>query len=99
MAMAVRQQTNHRRGRNYRSIELIEAAENGFTPRSQSWEYFRRADPHKLFAVDGTSFAIMKRARIWLAYAFTALPSSASGWWRSSCESQFDGRFKNAANR
>jgi predicted nucleic acid-binding protein len=30
----------------------------------QSWEYFRRADLHKLSAVDATSFAIMKRARI-----------------------------------
>jgi predicted nucleic acid-binding protein len=36
----------------------------------QSWEYFRRTDLHKLSAVDATSFAIMKRARIQLAYAF-----------------------------
>ncbi|TXL78828.1 PIN domain-containing protein [Vineibacter terrae] len=36
----------------------------------QSWDYFRRADLHKLSAVDATSFAIMKRARIRLAYAF-----------------------------
>jgi hypothetical protein len=36
----------------------------------QSWEYFQRADLHKLSAVDATSFAIMKRARIRLAYAF-----------------------------
>jgi len=36
----------------------------------QSWEYFRRADLHKLSAVDATSFAIMKRARIRLAFAF-----------------------------
>jgi predicted nucleic acid-binding protein len=36
----------------------------------QSWEYFRRADLHKLSAVDATSFVIMKRARIQLAYAF-----------------------------
>jgi len=36
----------------------------------QSWEYFRRADLHKLSAVDATSFAIMRRARIRLAYAF-----------------------------
>jgi len=35
----------------------------------QSWEYFRRA-LHKLSAVDATSFAIMKRARIRLAYTF-----------------------------
>jgi len=36
----------------------------------QSWDYFRRADLHKLSAVDATSFAIMKRARIRIAYAF-----------------------------
>jgi uncharacterized protein len=36
----------------------------------QAWEYFRRADLHKLSAVDATSFAIMKRERIRLAYAF-----------------------------
>ena len=36
----------------------------------QSWEYFRRTDLHKLSAVDATSFAIMKRARIRLAFAF-----------------------------
>jgi predicted nucleic acid-binding protein len=36
----------------------------------QSWEYFRRTDLHKLSAVDATSFVIMKRARIRLAYAF-----------------------------
>jgi predicted nucleic acid-binding protein len=35
-----------------------------------SWEYFRRADLHKLSAVDATSFAIMKRGRIRLAYTF-----------------------------
>lgn len=36
----------------------------------QSWEYFRRADFHKLSAVDATSFVIMKRARIHRAYTF-----------------------------
>jgi uncharacterized protein len=36
----------------------------------ESWDYFRRADLHKLSAVDATSFVIMKRARIRLAYAF-----------------------------
>lgn len=36
----------------------------------QSWEYFRRKDLHKLSAVDATSFIIMKRARIRLAFAF-----------------------------
>jgi uncharacterized protein len=36
----------------------------------QSWEYFRRADLHKLSAVDATSFVIMKRAQIRVAYTF-----------------------------
>ena len=36
----------------------------------QSWEYFRRSDLHKLSAVDATSFVIMKRARIRVAFAF-----------------------------
>jgi len=35
-----------------------------------SWEYFRRADLHKLSAVDATSFVVMKRARIRVAYTF-----------------------------
>ncbi len=37
---------------------------------AQCWEYFRRSDLHKLSAVDATSFTIMKRARIRLAFAF-----------------------------
>jgi len=36
----------------------------------QSWEYFRRTDLHKLSAVDATSFTIMKRASIRLAFTF-----------------------------
>ena len=36
----------------------------------QSWEYFRRTDLRKLSAVDATSFTIMKRARIRLAFTF-----------------------------
>jgi predicted nucleic acid-binding protein len=36
----------------------------------QSWEYFRRADLHKLSAVDATSFTLMKRVRIRLAFTF-----------------------------
>ena len=36
----------------------------------QSWDYFRRSGLHKLSAVDATSFAIMKRARIRVAYTF-----------------------------
>ena len=36
----------------------------------QSWGFFRRADLHKLSAVDANSFAIMRRARIRVAYTF-----------------------------
>ena len=36
----------------------------------QSWEFFRRTDLHQLSAVDATSFAIMRRARIRLAFTF-----------------------------
>jgi len=35
-----------------------------------SWDYFRRQDLHKLSAVDASSFAIMRRLRIRLAYTF-----------------------------
>jgi len=37
---------------------------------ARCWEYFRRTDLHKLSAVDATSFVIMKRARIRVAFAF-----------------------------
>ena len=36
----------------------------------QCWEYFRRGDLHKLSAVDATSFVIMRRTRIRLAFTF-----------------------------
>jgi predicted nucleic acid-binding protein len=36
----------------------------------QAWQYFRRPVLHKLSAVDATSFAIMKRAGIRVAFAF-----------------------------
>lgn len=36
----------------------------------ESWGYFRLKNLHKLSAVDATSFAIMKRARIRLAFSF-----------------------------
>ena len=36
----------------------------------QSWEYFRRADLHKLSAVDAPSFSIMSRAKIRVAFTF-----------------------------
>jgi uncharacterized protein len=42
----------------------------GLRDLEQSWAYFRRADLYKLSAVDATSFVIMRRARIRLAYTF-----------------------------
>ncbi len=36
----------------------------------RSWEYFSRRDLHKLSAVDATSFTIMRREGIRLAFAF-----------------------------
>ena len=36
----------------------------------QSWEYFRRTNLHKLSTVDATSFAVMKRARVRIAFTF-----------------------------
>jgi len=36
----------------------------------QAWEFFGRPDLHKLSLVDATSFVIMRRARIGLAYTF-----------------------------
>jgi predicted nucleic acid-binding protein len=36
----------------------------------QAWHYFRRPSLHKLSAVDATSFAIMKRVGIRVAFAF-----------------------------
>jgi predicted nucleic acid-binding protein len=35
-----------------------------------AWGYFLRADFHKLSVVDATSFVVMKRLRIRLAYSF-----------------------------
>ena len=40
------------------------------TDLRESWEYFRRSDLHELSAVDATSFVIMKRRKIRLAFAF-----------------------------
>lgn len=36
----------------------------------QAWTYFRGRQYHKLSAVDATSFAIMTRSRLRIAYAF-----------------------------
>ena len=44
----------------------------------QSWAYFQRADLRRLSAVDATSFAIMKRARIRIA-CYVRSPLCSSG--------------------
>ena len=50
-----------------KDVQLLECSLDDLR---RSWTYFFRRDLHKLSAVDATSFAIMKRARIRLAYAF-----------------------------
>jgi predicted nucleic acid-binding protein len=42
----------------------------GLRDLEKSWEYFQRSDLHKLSAVDATSFVIMKRERIRVAFSF-----------------------------
>ena len=36
----------------------------------QAWKYFARTNFHKLSAVDATSFVLMRRARVAVAFAF-----------------------------
>ncbi|HET6629913.1 MAG TPA: PIN domain-containing protein [Woeseiaceae bacterium] len=50
--------------------ETVEILTCELADLSKSWEYFKRSDLHKLSAVDATSFTIMKRARIRLAFTF-----------------------------
>jgi uncharacterized protein len=40
------------------------------TDLDEAWSYFQRTDFHKLSVVDATSFVIMKRTGIGLAFAF-----------------------------
>jgi predicted nucleic acid-binding protein len=42
----------------------------GLRDLEESWDHFQRGAFHKLSAVDATSFVIMKRMRIRLAYTF-----------------------------
>jgi predicted nucleic acid-binding protein len=42
----------------------------GLKDLERAWEYFKRTDLHKLSAVDATSFAIMERAKIRIAFTF-----------------------------
>jgi len=49
------------------SLETLECTARDL---ARCWPYFERKDLHKLSAIDATSFAIMKRRRIGLAFAF-----------------------------
>ena len=51
-------------------VESIRIAPCTNKDLDQSWSYFERNDLHKLSAVDATSFAIMKRLKLHLAFAF-----------------------------
>src|SRR4051812_38419387 len=51
----------------------------GSSSLESAWGYFRRSDLHKLSAVDATSFAIMRQARIRIAYTFDHFAVSDSG--------------------
>jgi predicted nucleic acid-binding protein len=51
----------------HRTVKILPCNLNDL---EQSWEYFKRMDLHKLSAVDATSFAIMTRAKIRLAFTF-----------------------------
>ena len=37
---------------------------------NQAWKYFARTDLHKLSAVDATSFVLMSRAAVRVAFTF-----------------------------
>jgi uncharacterized protein len=50
-----------------RRVVLLECKRNDL---QKAWEYFARKDLHKLSAVDATSFVLMKREKIRLAFSF-----------------------------
>ena len=52
------------------SLKGLSLLECGLADLRISWTYFMRRDLHKLSAVDATSFAIMKRKKIKVAFAF-----------------------------
>jgi predicted nucleic acid-binding protein len=51
-----------------RTQVTVLACENG--DMEEAWAYFRRLDFHRLSLADATSFVIMKRMRIGLAFTF-----------------------------
>ena len=53
-----------------RSIARLKLLECRLTDLDRAWEYFKRRNLHKLSAVDATSFVLMVRAEIRVAFAF-----------------------------
>ena len=51
-------------------IESLVVHSYGLEEMDEAWSYFRRRDLHKLSAVDATSFVIMRRHEIRVAFAF-----------------------------
>lgn len=56
--------------RSLDDLETLEVLECGLKDLERCWTWFARRDLHTLSAVDATSFAIMKRAKIGRAFAF-----------------------------
>ena len=52
------------------ALDSLELHPCGAEEMDEAWSYFRRPDLHKLSAVDATSFVIMKRHGIRVAFAF-----------------------------
>jgi len=52
------------------ALSGLEILPCGLEDLEHAWEYFDRRGLHKLSAVDATSFVIMKRRKIGLAFAF-----------------------------
>ena len=60
-----------------RSIPRLKLLECSLTDLDRAWEYFKRRNLHKLSAVDATSFVLMTRAKIRVAFAFDSHFASA----------------------
>jgi len=59
-----------RAGESLRTNARFKTLECSTKHLEASWDYFKRSELRKLSAVDATSFAIMKRVRVRLAFAF-----------------------------
>lgn len=52
------------------AIARFTVLECSFADLGKAWSFFKRRDLHKLSAVDATSFVLMGRARVRVAFAF-----------------------------